>query len=160
MEQNLALKKLVLSHCTAAKASLFTEMYDVYRLLSDVSGLAANDDITTIRKYIQNAAKNQRDYRQFVTVKNKDIDIVLERYMLEAGMLNIVVDFDVDPLKNLSPQATISIIHSLERLFSKILDFNSGTKVFFHLKEKESAIHIYADHVAERVFDESVDLTL
>jgi len=160
VKDHLELKELVLEHCNISKEMVWGKVYDVYRLLNDLSDLTVNSgDIEPIARYLENVRLAEPDYRQFISAKNSDIDVVLQRYMLESATLNIIVDFDIDPLEQISAETAITIIKALEDFFAKILSFRSGSHVYFHIKNKEDFVHIYADYVAERIFEEELKRT-
>ena len=159
MTMDLELRGLVVEHFKAVKELLWSKIYDTYRCLNDLSDLAADKgNFEIIVNYLNNLAATEPDYRQFISVKNADIDIVLQRYMLEAATLNIIVDFDIDNFQKLSVESTISVVKALESFFAKTLDLPKNSHIFLHIKENEGCIHLYADHVAERIFDETLEL--
>jgi len=46
--------------------------------------------------------------------------------MLEAAMLNIIVDFEIDPLKTLTTESAVAVIKMLESFFARAFSFGSS----------------------------------
>jgi len=159
MDFDIELQSLVLKHCKAAKDVMWSLVCDGYRLLADISDLAMNNErVEPITRYLDNVKMAEPDFRQFISAKNEEIDVVLQRYMLEAATLKITIDFNIDPLKQFPAEITVLIIKTLEFLFEKALNFRSGSHVFLYIKNKKDCIQIYADHDTVQIFEESVAL--
>ena len=148
------LKHLVIEHNQATIEMLWNKIYDVFGYLNEVSDL---NEITKITEYLQSVKRGEPRLFQDISLQNKEIDIVLQRYLLEAAMLHITVEFDIDPLGTLSAETTVEIIKSLEYCFEKIFNYHASD-AFLYIKAKKDRVHIYAERIKDRLFDAEVTL--
>jgi len=159
LDADLEWKALVSKHLKASKEILWGILYDAYRCFDDLSELATDkNNFDIIAKYLQKLRVSLPNYRQFITVNNEAVDLVLQRYMLEAATLHIVVDVDMDSLERLSAQSTLSVIKALESLFAKILAARPGSHLLLCIKAGGDCVRIYASHVEKPVFDRTMRL--
>jgi len=155
MDKQSDLKSLLIDHQEATIDMLWNKVYDIFRYLNDIAGLSKDNDVLA---YLKSINKEEPDYRQDITVNNKNIDLVLKRYMLEAAMLNISVDFHIEPLENLSTESIIEILKSLDECFEKIFDYRGSSRAFLYIKAKKDSVQIYAEKVEKSVFDKEIML--
>ena len=151
MDAKLKLKGLLNEHQEATIELLWNKIYDMFRYLNDIADLS---DDANILAYLRSANNEEPDYRQDISVNNKDIDPALRRYMLEAAMQCITVDFHIDPLENLSPESTLRVLKILADCFGKIFDYRGSSRAFLHIKTKNDCVHIQAKKVETLIFDE------
>ena len=159
MNAELELERLVNENYEVTMELLWSKVYNFHRYFNDIANLATDKkNVKIISKYLRNINKDEPNYRQFITVKNESIDIVLRRYMLEAIDLNITVDFDVDPLGNLSAESAVQLIQTLAECFSKTFHCRNNLRLFLTIKNEQNSILISIDrNTHERIFDEKVE---
>lgn len=152
------LKNLIVEHSQASTEMFWNKIYDMFRFLSDIGDLNGNKN-NAITEYLKNVNKEEPNYFQDITVQDNDIDLVLKRYMFEAAMLRIVIEFDIDPLENVSAESKIEIIKAIENCFDKIFNYQGSPNAFLYIKTENKGVHIYADRVKNRIFDAKLSLT-
>ena len=155
MQGQTELKGLLIEHHEATVEMLWNKIYDSFRYLNDIAGLTTDSNVL---EYLDNINREEPDYRQEITVCNKNIDFVLRRYMLEAAMLSVSVDYHVEPLEDISTETTIEIMKALGKCFEKIFDYRDSPRAFLHVKVMDDRVRIYAEKVESLVFDEELML--
>ena len=159
MNKKLKLKELTITNLTLITEMLFIKLNTINRYINEIYNLSIdNEKAILIPEYIENINKDELDSCRFVSIKNDIVDVVLRRYMMEAAMRNITVDFDIDPLENLSITSVIKVIEALEKCFSIIFESRPKSCFFIYIKNRESYMHICSDNNNKRIFDEKVNI--
>ena len=157
LDTNVELKNALLCHQSATTEMLWQKLNTLYRYLNDIASLATDSNhVGSIVKYLENINKTELNPRQFISVKHKNIDIVLRRFMLEASLSGHTIDFNVDALASISTEATLSLVQLIDACFARLFECRPGTHSFLHIKEEADCIHVWVDTVEKRIFDEQI----
>ena len=70
------------------------------------------------------------------------MDVILQHCALEASMQNIVFDFDVDSLEDVSEDSKMYITEVLEDVYATVISQRSGSKVFLAIKKQDTEVSI------------------
>jgi len=157
MEVQEQLKHAMICHGQATNEMLWNKIHDVFRYLNEIADLNANAN-PAITKYLHHINEEEPHYFQDISVENMEIDLVLRRYMMEAAMLRMIIEFDIDPLGGISEDTKIGLIQTLDKCFASIFCYLGKENSFLHIKIQDEKILVWANRQEESVFHAEIQM--